>query len=148
MIKKIFIILICIFIPSCSGPPLKYNPNTELVVHYQGKEVYRCNSITNTDNYIALNDLNKFISQKKELIIIFAADWCSSCRVTKKALKQANLKKQVFYVNIDEEWVQKLAALIEVKSIPFMLHTDKEGNFIQALVGPKEIILYLLLNFS
>ena len=141
MIKKIIVILICVFIPSCSGPPVKHNPNTELVVHYNGKEVHRRSS------YLTLTELTNLTEKKQEIVLIFSASWCSACNLTKKAVSQANLKTEVRYLNIDEDWVKKLAAALKIQQVPTMVHVGKDGSFLRKEIGPGRIITYLLIKF-
>ena len=143
MAKFFLVILIILTNLSCGSAPPANNANTQLVVHYNGKEVHRRGG-----EYISEQKLVSLVRAEKEFIIIFAADWCNACKLTKKALKQANLKKPIYYLNIDSDWVQKLAAMMHIKSIPLMVHTDSTGETKASLIGPSDIVLYLLLNFS
>ena len=142
--KNIFITsLIALMTISCGGAPIETNSNTELVVHYEGKEVHRRGG-----KYISEKELVRLIREKEDFIIIFAADWCQACTLTMKAIKQADLNRPVYYINLDATWAKRLAAEMEIKSIPLMIHTDSKGKTKASLVGPSDIVLYLLLNFS
>lgn len=148
MIKKLSFLLYAVAITiSCSGSQPEYNSNTELTVHYNGKLVHKRPAKPQAD-YISLDKLNSLISSQQDFIVIFSADWCSACKLTKKAISQAEIKKPIYYLNVEELWVQQLMAIMEVKSIPLMIHTDKNGDFVKGLSGPKDIVLYLLLNYS
>ena len=138
----IYLVLTCVAI-SCGSSQVDHSTRSaELVVHYEGKEVFRRNNA-----YTSEQELTNLLKTKQDFVIIFAADWCSACKQVKKALKQAKLPKRIYFLNVDELWVQKLAALMGVKNIPLMVHTNSTGNTIAAFVGPKDILLYLLLNF-
>lgn len=116
--------------------------NTELIVHYEGKEVHR------RSKYISQNQLHNLIEQKKEIIIIFSAEWCKACKLTRKALTQANLSgAPVNYLNIDEPWVQKLAVTLKIRAVPYMFHIDSNGQPLAIKVGPGKIVSYLLLRY-
>ena len=140
---KILLIAIALFGLSCGPSPSITNSNTELVVHYNGKEVHR-----RSNKYISEKQLLHLIRSKQDFVIIFAADWCKACTLTKKALKQAKLKKPIYYLNVGSDWVKRLAGDMHIKSIPLMIHTDKNNKTKASLVGPSDIVLYLLLNFN
>lgn len=146
MRSLIYLILLSIT-ASCGSSQPQYESNTELTVHYNGKLVHQRQPKPQSD-YTSYDELSKLISKKQDFIIIFSADWCSACKLTKKAITQAEIKKRIHYLNVDEPWVQQLMAIMEIRSIPFMVHTDKNGDFLKALLGPKDIVLYLLLNYS
>jgi thioredoxin-related protein len=128
---------------SCSPLETKpnYNSNTELVVTYYNKEVHR------RSPYLSLAELEILTKQKKELIIIFSASWCSACKLTKKAISHADLKTKVYYLNIDENWVKKLALMFKIQAVPSMIHVRKDGDLASIKTGPGEIITYLLIKF-
>ena len=140
---KYLLALFTVFSLSCGSLPSANNSNTELVVHYNGKEVHRRGG-----EYISEQKLVSLIRTNQDFVVIFVADWCKACTLTKKALKQAKLKKPVYYLNADLEWVQRLAGMMEIKSIPLMVHTGPDGKTKASLIGPSDIVLYLLLNFS
>ena len=85
--------------------------------------------------------------ESEELIVIFAADWCNGCKLTRKAIKQANLKVKVVYINVDEQWVRKLMSIMEIRQIPLMLHIDKDGKTKTSRYGAGKIVTYLISRF-
>ena len=118
-----------------------FYPETELIVTYNNKEVHR------VSKYISLNKLKQIMAENKEFIIIFSSEKCSACILTHKAIKQAELKTEVYYLNLDEKWVMQVAALMGIDSVPLMLHIDKKGNTIAQKLGPGKIVTYLLIRF-
>jgi len=140
--NKLFISLLAVTTLSCGAPPPAKENNTELIVHYNGKEVHRRGS-----KYTSQIELRNALDNNKEVVIIFAAEWCPACELARKAIKQAKLTTPVYYLNIDEFWVAKLAKIMEIKSIPFMLHADNKGNAKAIKVGPGQIVIYLITNF-
>lgn len=128
---------------SCgSNPPTPDHSNTELTVHYNGKEILRKNS-----RYISENHLRSILDRKKEVIIIFSADWCSSCTLTRQAIDQAKVSINVYYLNLDESWAKQLAILMNIRTIPVMFHVGKAGETLGVRVGPSEIVSYLALRY-
>ena len=140
---KNFIFFVLFLVIACSGTPVNQyqDSKTELVVHYNGKEVHRRSS------YLTLTELTNLTEKKQEIVLIFSASWCSACNLTKKAISQANLKTEVRYLNIDEDWVKKLAAILEIQQVPTMVHVGRDGSFLRKEVGPGKIITYLLIKF-
>jgi hypothetical protein len=129
----------------CSGSPnvKSDSTNTQLLVHYNNVEVHR------RSPYISQKQLANLLSQNQELVVIFSADYCNACKITKKALKQANLKKPIYYLNIQELWVQKLVVVLGIERlVPLMLHVDKKGNLITKRIGPESIVTYIITKFD
>jgi thioredoxin-like negative regulator of GroEL len=143
MIKPLLPLILSLSLLSCGGGQAEYNnSNTELVVHYEGKEVHRRGG-----KYISEQQLRKLLESGEELIVIFSADWCSGCDLARKAIKQAKLKTKVYYINIDEPWAQKIAAMMKIKTVPLMLHVGSEGQTLGARIGPGSIVVYLVLRY-
>ena len=141
MIRLFSYLLILTFL-SCGGASDQpRNSNTELVVTYMGKEEHRRSKYTSRDQ------LTKLLNSGKEQVVVFTAEWCSACQILSKALKQAKLKTKVHYLNMDELWVQKLALMMEIKSVPLMIHIDKAGKTIANRIGPGAITVYLITRF-
>ena len=142
--KKIFIVLFFTLTALSCGthPTASKTSNTELTVHYNGKEVHRRGS-----KYISQTQLRQILENNKEVVLVFSAEWCDACKTTRKALKQADLKTSVHYLNIDELWVGKLAKIMGIKGIPFMLHADTKGGVKAARLGPGPIVIYLITRF-
>ena len=87
------------------------------------------------------------MASEKEFIVIFSSERCSACKLTQKAIKQANLKTEVHYLNIEEKWAFEIAALMEIDSVPLMLHIDEKGSTKAQRLGPGKIVTYLLTRF-
>ena len=118
------------------------NSKTELVVHYNGQEELRKNS-----RYISEAHLRSLLENDKNTIIIFAADWCAACKLTRQAIVSSKFKVRVYYVNIDEPWAMKLAKIMNIRSIPLMFHVGKSGKTLAVRVGPSQIISYMALKY-
>jgi len=84
------------------------------------------------------------LSRGNDVVIIFSADWCKACRLTRDTLTKAKLSINVYYVDVDESWVMQLAGIMSIKTIPIMFHTDKAGKTLAARVGPASIVSYLI----
>ena len=142
-------LLICFLsalLTSCGGTPAYTGENsskTEVIVHYNGVEVSRRGS-----KFLSRAELTELSDSKKDFIIIFSADWCSACVFSEKALKQANLKKEIHYLNIDEPWVKYLAGLLEIRGVPYLMHVDKRGVTVAKKMGPIAIVNYLVPRFN
>ena len=115
------------------------NENTQLVVHYNGKEVHRRGGIYSGEQVIADK-----IENKEEIIVIFSAEWCKSCKTTQNIVKKINLKTKIHYLNFDELWVKKIAYLMQVKTLPYMVHSKDKGKIENHKIGTGKIIDYLL----
>ena len=144
MFKNIVFLLGLTFLFSCAGPAHYTNSNkqaTELIVHYNNKEVHR------RSTYTSEQKIRDLIRDQQEIIVIFVAEWCESCTLTIDAISQTKLKIKVHYVNIDEEWAAQVAALMKIKTIPIMLHVDTSGKTVATRLGTGQIVTYLLANF-
>ena len=128
---------------SCGAtPPPNQESNTQLIVTYQGKEVHRRDS-----HYIGEHQLRAALNSQQDTIIIFSADWCPSCKLTRKAINQAKLSTEVLFLNIDEPWVAKLAQMMGISGVPFMIHVGEDDKTKAIKVGPSQIVVYLVTNF-
>ena len=130
---KYNLILLTLLFFGCAGAPSTHNheDNTELVVHYNGKEVHRRGGKWVSESELALRTKNH-----KEIIVIFGADWCKACNLTRKIIKKINIKTKVYYLNFDEPWVKKIAYLMQIKAIPYMVHSKDSGKFEAHRIGP------------
>ena len=142
--KKILILAgTCVLMSSllfgCSAAPVKESPNTSLVVTYEDKIVHRRNS-----KWVSREKLTQAADSKKEIFIIFGADWCKSCNLLRDAIDQANLDKEIYFLNIDEPWVAKLATMFKVSGIPTMFHVNSKSNIIAGRQGAGPSVVYLL----
>ena len=145
MVFKTLCTLFIAFLMSCGAGSDFKNENTsktEVIVHYNNVEISRKNS-----KYIGFKKLQEISNKKIEFVIIFSADWCSACKITEKALKQAKLKTQIRYLNINEAWVKQLAGLMKIKQVPYMLHISANGRTLAEKVGPSPIVAYLITRF-
>ena len=139
----VFSAFLFFLLSSCAGSYKNVDSsNTEVIVHYENKEVYRKNS-----KYIGKPQLEEFLKQKKEVVVIFAADWCQNCNLVRRAVGQAKLKTEVYYLNIDEIWVQQMASLLGFNSVPKMYHIGANGNTIDTKEGAGQIVTYLVGRF-
>tara|TARA_E500000331_G_scaffold14765_2_gene12967 strand:+ start:1904 stop:2323 length:420 start_codon:yes stop_codon:yes gene_type:complete len=138
---KYLFILLCFLVASCATPK-PYKSNTTMVVEYEGKEIYR-----RGPGYTGERELRELADQEREYIVIFSADYCRACKLTKKALSQANLRVEVHYVNMEEEWVKQLASIMGIRSIPYMLHVGKSKRTIASRHGAGRVVTYLISRF-
>ena len=144
-IKLLFACLVAVLL-SCGAPPSntqETTSNTEVIVHYNGVEVSRKNS-----KYLSQAELTKLSDLKKDFIIIFSSEMCSACVFTSEQIKQANLKKKIYYLNLSERWVQQLATLLDIKGVPFLMHVNDKGITVATKLGPVAIINYLIPRFN
>ena len=126
------------------GSTQPYKDNSSLVVTYYGKEVHRRNT-----GYISHSQLKSILAKEEGFVIIFSADWCKSCQTVKKSIERASpkLKSKVYYLNLDEKWVQQLAMIMRIKGVPLMLDIDEKGQTIAIKGGAVPIMSYLLLKY-
>ena len=134
--------LLLLPILSCSSVPHATDPNTELVVTYNGIEEHRRGG-----QWVSQKQLRKLVDSNQELIVVFGAPWCGPCNLIKQSLKQAKLKKRVYWVNTDETWGNHLMALLGNRDIPFMIHADKGGKIIATRHGAGAIVTYLVVRY-
>jgi thioredoxin-related protein len=138
--KKIFSFIAILLLGACSSSTeLKPTSNTQLTVTYFEKEVHRRGG-----EYVSETELKNILRNGQEDFIIFSAPWCGACKLTKKAAKQADLKKKVYWVNLDEAWAKRLASLMGIEAIPLLVHIDEKGKTIGIRAGPGKILVYLL----
>ena len=146
--KRLFfsvILLTLMLLPptGCGGSSenAKNSSNTSLVVTYYGKEVHRRNT-----RWVSLEELSEIIKKPGEKVLIFGADWCQSCNILRKALKQADLDLKIHWINVDDPWGAKLMQELRKSSVPYMMYLDKNDNLVAEKVGSSEITMYLLLK--
>ena len=131
---------ITLTVGSCtSSAPLNSEPNTSLVVTYNGEEVHRRNT-----PWISLSEFAE-ISEKEDCVIVIAAPWCKPCEKLRFLIKQAEIKEPIYFLNLEEPWVKQIAMEIGIKSIPVMFNV-KQGKAAIAEFGPDKIIMWLLIN--
>lgn len=141
-LKRLFLSLLILPALSCSSVPQSTNSNTELVVTYNGVEEHRRGG-----EWVSQKQLRKLVDSNQELIIAFGAPWCGPCNLIKRSLKQAELKKEVYWINTDEVWGTQLMALLGSRDIPFMIHADRGGKIIATRRGAGAIVSYLVIRY-
>ena len=133
------LILAVFFVIGCAGST--ENRSADLTVHYFGKEIHRIST-----KYKNLQQIRTSLDIKQDKYLIFMADWCKSCDFLLKALKQSGHFEKVMLINIDERWVQALAAELGISAVPTMVKIDKKDKISKSIVGPSKITMYLLIN--
>jgi len=141
-LKRLFLSLLILPALSCSSVPQSTNSNTELVVTYNGVEEHRRGG-----EWVSQKQLRKLVDSNQELIVAFGAPWCGPCKLIKRSIKQARLKKKVYWVNTDEVWGAQLMALLGSKDIPFMIHAERGGKIIASKHGAGAIVSYLVIRY-
>mgnify|MGYP001162304406 FL=1 len=116
--------------------------NTQVTVHYRGKEISRKNG-----RYIGENELKALLSKRGDAVIIFSAEWCNGCKLVRRALEQAKLSVDVHYINIDEPWAQSLATAMGINQVPLMFHVGASDGKEVTRVGAGPIVIYLTIRF-
>ena len=139
---RIFLSLLILPALGCSSAQQSTNSNTELVVTYNGVEEHRRGG-----EWVSQKQLRKLVDNNQELIIAFGAPWCGPCKLIKRSLKQANLKKKVYWINTDEVWGAQFMALLGSRDIPFMIHADRGGKIIATRRGAGAIVSYLVIRY-
>jgi thiol-disulfide isomerase/thioredoxin len=139
-----WIVLVMMVLLGCGSTQVEevVTGNTELVVTYEGKEVHRRGG-----EYVSLPQLKAILGNGKPSIVIFGAPWCKSCAFLRKALGQAKLNVDIYWVNISEKWGGEIASMMVIKAIPAMEHLGPDGSAIAHRVGPGPIVVYLLGKF-
>ena len=122
--------------------PTSNNSNFDSVVMFSGRA-----EIQKIARYISEDHLRSLLDRGNDTVMIFSADWCNSCCLTRQVIIEANLKTKVYYLDLDEPWVTRLADVMGIKTIPAMFHTRQNGKFLVTRIGPSSIISYLVNMF-
>tara|TARA_R100001510_G_C7647746_1_gene205092 strand:+ start:1217 stop:1648 length:432 start_codon:yes stop_codon:yes gene_type:complete len=133
-----FLLLPLALITGCGGAP-EYKTNTEVIVHYNGKEISRTGS-----KFVSFEKFKELAHKKGKKYIIFSTRWCKSCQFLDRALKQSGYYDKVTFLDADEEWVQQLMVVVRERNVPTMMVTDENGNFTETLIGPSKIIMHFI----
>ena len=133
-----YLLLPLIFITGCGAAP-EYKTNTEVIVHYNGKEISRTGS-----KFVGFEKFKELAHEKGKKYIIFSARWCKTCQFLDKALKQSGNFDKVTFLDADELWVRELMAVVGERNVPTMMVTDENGNFTEILIGPSKIIMHFI----
>ena len=97
--------------------------------------------------YIDSQKLKSLLTSNTEVVIIFGARWCRNCKLIDEALNHIETDIEVYYINVDKPWAMKLASAMNIKKIPVMFHTSKDGKTLATRVGPRRIVSYLTLRY-
>lgn len=122
-----------------SSPPILENIKTDLSkpnFHDISRRLPR---------YINSQKLKSLLTSNTEVVIIFGARWCRDCKLINEAINHIETDIEVYYVNVDKPWAMKLANAMNIRSIPAMFHTNKNGKTLATRVGPESIISYLVM---
>ncbi|MBP04953.1 MAG: hypothetical protein CMA72_09255 [Euryarchaeota archaeon] len=143
MKKLIGAVISAILLLSC-GTSWEYNNDrsASLVVRYNGVEEYRRDS-----RYIGDAELRALLNRGKEVIVVFGADWCGGCDVVRSAIDQAKFNITVHWINMDEQWAQEVAAIMNIKTVPLMLHVGADNKNKAVRIGAGPIVSYLALRY-
>ena len=144
MRKAVYALLGALTLATACGvsPKTAEKTNAQVTVHYRGKEISRKNA-----RYIGENELKELLSKGEDSVVIFSADWCSSCKVVRRALDRAKLSIDVHYVNIDEQWAQTLAMGMGINQVPLMFHVGADDLTKATRAGAGPIVIYLTIRF-
>ncbi len=139
---QIFCILIISFlIVGCGAEQQHASRNTEVVTTYFGKEAQRSGGKWSSQHW-----LTKRLEEPGEFVVIFAAPWCKTCNLLERGVKQAQLKAEIYWLNVDQPWVSKVASIMGIKQIPIAILMDnKKEQAIRSGTGP--ILVFLLSRY-
>ena len=134
---KSFILILVGLLMSCGGA--QEARNSEITAEYYGVVEVRAGGA-----YIDEATLKQILGEgDKTHYVIFSDDMCGGCTYLKQKLKERGWIGKVHFVNLDEKWVQQLAAIMKIKAVPTLvveLANDKGALFYE---GPAEIMMYL-----
>ena len=134
---KSFILILVGLLMSCGGA--QEARNSELTVEYYGVVEVRAGGA-----YIDEATLRDIIKQQdKTHYIIFSDDMCGGCTYLKQKLKERGWIDKVHFVNLDDKWVQELAAIMRIKAVPTMIVELENDKGALVREGPAEIMMYL-----
>ena len=68
---------------------------------------------------------------------------CSGCAYLKEKLRERNWIDEVYFVNLDDKWVQELAVIMRIKAVPTMIVELENDKGALVREGPAEIMMYL-----
>ena len=136
--KNFVLILFCLLM-SCGGTQHVGVDNTELTVAYDGVVEVRSGGA-----YIDLHDLKRLLNDKSEdQYFIFSDDMCGGCTSLKKSLRERSWIDEVNFLNLDDKFVQELAILMKVRTLPTLVVEKKDDGGVLIFEGPSEIMMYL-----
>ena len=134
--KSFIFILVCLLL-SCSG--VQESRNSELTAEYYGVVEVRAGGA-----YIDEATLVEILKQEDKVhYIIFSDDMCGGCTYLKEKLRERKWIDKVHFVNLDDKWVQDLAAIMRIKAVPTMIVELENDKGALVREGPAEIMMYL-----
>jgi len=135
--KSFILILVGLLLVSCSAT--QEVRNSELLVKYDGVVEVRKGGA-----YIDEETLKEILREEdKTHYIVFSDDMCGGCTYLKSKLKERGWIDKVHFLNLDDKWVQEVAAIMKIKAVPTLvveLAGDKGALYFE---GPAEIMMYL-----
>ena len=135
--KSFIFILVCLLM-SCTGT--NQVRNSELTAEYYGVVEVR-----KSGAYIDEATLRQLAKQDdKTHYIVFSDDMCGGCTYLKEKLKERGWIDKVHFLNLDDEWVQELAAIMNIKSVPTLVVELKDNKGALYFEGPAEIMTHLV----
>ena len=135
--KGFIFILVCLLM-SCTGT--NQVRNSELTAEYYGVVEVRKGGA-----YINEATLRQLAKQDDEThYIVFSDDMCGGCAYLKEKLKERKWIDKVHFLNLDDEWVQELAAIMNIKSVPTLVVELKDNKGALYFEGPAEIMTHLV----
>ena len=134
---KSFIFILVGLLMSCGG--VQESRNSELTAEYYGVVEVRAGGA-----YIDEATLVEILKQQdKTHYVIFSDDMCSGCAYLKEKLRERNWIDEVYFVNLDDKWVQELAVIMRIKAVPTMIVELENDKGALVREGPAEIMMYL-----
>lgn len=105
---------------------------------YVKKEIIN-NNITIEETYLDLNEAKCAAKElDKNILVVFETEWCTTCKVFKKESVFENEEIEDYVLCfLDIEKDKEIADLYMVKSLPYYLIVDSEGNVIKKGSGYK-----------
>ena len=135
--KGFIFILVCLLM-SCAGT--QQSRNSELTAEYYGVVEVRAGGA-----YIDEATLRTLANQdEKTHYIVFSDDMCGGCVHLKEKLRERGWIDKVHFLNLDDRWVQELAAIMNIKAVPTMVVQIKEDKGTLYFEGPAEIMTHLV----
>ena len=139
-----WLLIFFVFSLASCGPSIVQERTSEIIVTYEGKEVYRAGS-----KYSSMKQLSDSMNYNSSgTYIIFGADWCTNCRKLYKFLEQTDSMKKVTLLNVEEQWVSKMSMTAGIHSVPTMIVTNNAGDVVAIERGATKIALYLFENLD
>lgn len=135
------LLLISLIMLGCGAEQQRASNNTEVVTQYSNGEIARDGGKWSSQHWIM-----KRLQAPGEFVVIFAAPWCKACNLLEEGIRQADLNAEIYWMNIDEPWVNQVAGIMGVKQVPLAILMDnKKEQAVRSGVGP--ILVFLLSRF-